>query len=162
VAVPPRRRRSLHPGDDRPLRIQLAQALADEIARGVYEQSEDFPGERALAEKWSVSDKTTREAIALLVSKGLLRKGLRTQPATVIGSREDAVRVRTELAQSGGVSDTERIDDLERQVRQLSDRLGQTDAAVRAIEQRERKQAQDRTQEQGDDRLGESAAATQR
>jgi len=77
--------------------VQVAQGLADEIARGVYREGDRVPGERLLAEKWSVSDKTAREAIAILVSSNVLRKGVRTQPAVVAATREQARKARNEL-----------------------------------------------------------------
>ena len=115
----PGRKRSLQPGDTRPLATQLAQALADEIARGVYREGDRVPGARMLAEKWSVSDRTAHDAIAILVSNSVLRKGVRTQPAVVAATRAQAAKVRDELEKFEARSDTERINDLEARMRRI-------------------------------------------
>ena len=101
------------PGDTRPLALQLAQVLADEIARGLYPEGRRLPGQRTLAQRWGVADQITQDAIKLLASKGLVRKGIRTQAAEVIGDADLAKEVRGWLASLPGLSEFERIDDFE-------------------------------------------------
>lgn len=133
----PARKRPLEPGAPRPLADQLAHALADEIARGVYRQGDNLPGARQLAEKWSVSDRTAHNAIAVLVSSGVLRKGVRTQPAVVTATAAQAKRVRAELEKFGARSDTERIDDLEARMRRLETASGSEGGAATVAQLRE-------------------------
>ena len=99
------------PGDTRPLALQLAQVLADEIAQGLY--PDRLPGQRTLAGRWGVADQITQDAIKLLASKRLVRKGIRTQAAEVIGDADLANEVRDWLASLPGLSEFERIDDFE-------------------------------------------------
>lgn len=133
----PGRRRPLDPDASLPLSVQLAAVLADEVARGVYQAGDKIPGARMLAERWSVSDKTAQEAIAVLVSNGVLRKGVRTRPAVVEATPAQARKAKAELEKFGARSDTERIDDLEARIRRAEEARGTGEGAAELAQLRE-------------------------
>jgi GntR family transcriptional regulator len=56
----------------RPLHLQIAAALRDEIRRGTYPPGAQLPTERALVETWKVAQGTVRAALAQLRDEGLL------------------------------------------------------------------------------------------
>jgi GntR family transcriptional regulator len=55
----------------RPLHLQIADALREEIRRGTYPPGAQLPSERALAETWDVAQGTIRAALAQLRDEGL-------------------------------------------------------------------------------------------
>src|SRR5581483_4209438 len=52
--------------------LQLRSILAEEISRGVYQQTGKLPSERALAERFAVSRTSVRESLNALVRDGVL------------------------------------------------------------------------------------------
>jgi GntR family transcriptional regulator len=62
----------LDPDSADPLYAQLATALRNAIARGVYARR--LPAETALAEEYGVSRDTVRHALDLLAADGLVRR----------------------------------------------------------------------------------------
>ena len=81
--------------------------------------------------------RTAHNAIAVLVSSGVLRKGVRTQPAVVTATAAQAKRARAELEKFGARSDTERIDDLEARMRRLETASGSEGGAAAVAQLRE-------------------------
>lgn len=59
---------------DTPLYLQLAALLREDIAAGRLRPGDKLPSESELVERYSVGRVTVREALALLVNEGLLRK----------------------------------------------------------------------------------------
>jgi GntR family transcriptional regulator, transcriptional repressor for pyruvate dehydrogenase complex len=53
---------------------KIARRLEEAILRNEFAAKERLPTERALAKRWSVSRSTVREALSLLVAKGLLTR----------------------------------------------------------------------------------------
>lgn len=69
---------------DIPKYLVIARALADDIETGVYKPGDQIPGERTLMGQWGVARNTTRQAIQLLASEGLVhRSGAKGVAATV-------------------------------------------------------------------------------
>ena len=59
---------------DTPLYLQLAALLREDIAAGRLRPGDKLPSESELVERYGVGRVTVREALALLVNEGLLRK----------------------------------------------------------------------------------------
>ena len=60
--------------DFTPKYIQLSALLRDQIERGELQPGDQIPTEDALGEKYRVSRGTVRQAIAILVNQGLIRR----------------------------------------------------------------------------------------
>lgn len=64
--------------DTKPIFLQLAERIADDILRGRYDQGEQVPSTNELAAHLRINPATAGKALALLVDQGVLvkRRGL--------------------------------------------------------------------------------------
>lgn len=60
--------------DSRPIFLQLAERIADEILRGVYAEGEQVPSTNELSALLRINPATAGKGLALLVERGVLEK----------------------------------------------------------------------------------------
>ncbi|SDQ13433.1 GntR family transcriptional regulator [Leucobacter chromiiresistens] len=60
--------------DNRPIFLQLADRLSDEILRGVYDEDEQVPSTNELAAHMRINPATAGKGLSLLVDQGILYK----------------------------------------------------------------------------------------
>ncbi|SRR5258708_1167825 len=88
-----------------PLWRQVSQALADEIARGVFAPGQQLPAEPALVERFGVSRDTVRRAMSRLEQRGLIRveqgRGTYVHEAAITYALSRRTRFSENLLQQG-------------------------------------------------------------
>lgn len=86
--------------DTRPIFLQLAERIADEVLRGIYAEGEQAPSTNELALHLRINPATAGKALALLVEQGVLFKkrgiGMFVAPGARAQIALDRQRVFTE------------------------------------------------------------------
>lgn len=99
--------------DPRPPKVQVADVLRSEIANGLYPAGSRLPSVRDLAARFGVAPGTVQAGLLLLQQESLVFSA---------GNRGTFVQA-PDTAQDGGISLSERIDDLASQLRKLTERV---------------------------------------
>lgn len=86
--------------DTRPIFLQLADRIADEVLRGIYAEGEQVPSTNELAAHLRINPATAGKALTLLVEQGVLFKkrgiGMFVSPGARAQISQDRQRAFTE------------------------------------------------------------------
>ncbi len=82
--------------DDRPIYLQLAEAIEDDILRGVFREEEQVPSTTEMSVTLKINPATSAKGMALLVENGILYKKRGVGMFVSTGAREQIAHKRKE------------------------------------------------------------------
>lgn len=82
--------------DDRPIYLQLAEAIEDDILRGIFREEEQVPSTTELSVTLKINPATSAKGMALLAENGILYKKRGVGMFVSAGAREQIARKRRE------------------------------------------------------------------